>query len=141
MFTLAISCLSTFNLLSFMDLTVQVPMQYCSLQHHTLLSPLDPFKLGHPPSFGSVSSFFMELFLCFSPITYQISTDLGYPSFSVISLFLFTLFMGFKNSEVICIPFSSEPCFVEKLLYFKGKNTLWACRNKKAESGLQWKEN
>ena len=33
MFTLAISCLTTFNLPWFMDLTFQVPMKYCSLQH------------------------------------------------------------------------------------------------------------
>ena len=37
MFTLAISCLTTSNLPWFMDLTFQVPMQYCSLQHRTLL--------------------------------------------------------------------------------------------------------
>ena len=36
-FTLAISCLTTSNLPWFMDLTFQVPMQYCSLQHWTLL--------------------------------------------------------------------------------------------------------
>ena len=41
MFTLAISCLTTFNLPWFVDLTFQVPMQYCSLQHRTLLlSPI-----------------------------------------------------------------------------------------------------
>ena len=40
-FTLAISCLITSLLLWFMDLTFQVPMQCCSLQHQTLfLSPL-----------------------------------------------------------------------------------------------------
>ena len=40
-FTLAISCLTTSNLPWFMDLTFQVPMQYCSLQHQTLrLSPV-----------------------------------------------------------------------------------------------------
>ena len=37
MFTLTISCLTTSNLPWFMDLTFQVPMQYCSLQHQTLL--------------------------------------------------------------------------------------------------------
>ena len=37
MFTLAISYLTTSNLPRFMDLTFQVPMQYCSLQHRTLL--------------------------------------------------------------------------------------------------------
>ena len=36
-FTLAISCLTTSNLPWFMDQTFQVPMQYCSLQHWTLL--------------------------------------------------------------------------------------------------------
>ena len=36
-FTLAISCLTTSNLPWFMDLTFQVPMQYSSLQHWTLL--------------------------------------------------------------------------------------------------------
>ena len=36
-FTLAISCLTTSNLPWFMDLTFQVPMQYCFLQHQTLL--------------------------------------------------------------------------------------------------------
>ena len=36
-FTLAISCLPTFNLPWFMDLTFQVPMQYCSLKYQTLL--------------------------------------------------------------------------------------------------------
>ena len=43
MFTLAISCLTTFNFPWFMDLTFQVPIQYCSLQHQTLLpSPVTP---------------------------------------------------------------------------------------------------
>ena len=37
MFTLAISCLTTSSLPWFMYLTFQVPMQYCSLQHWTLL--------------------------------------------------------------------------------------------------------
>ena len=35
--TLAISCLTTSNLPWFMDLSFQVPVQYCSLQHWTLL--------------------------------------------------------------------------------------------------------
>ena len=35
MLTLAISCLTTSNLPHFMDLTFQVPMQYCSLQPQT----------------------------------------------------------------------------------------------------------
>ena len=40
-FTVAISCLTTYNLSWFMDLRVLIPMQYCSLQHWTLLpSPI-----------------------------------------------------------------------------------------------------
>ena len=39
-FTLVISCLTASNLPWFMDLTFQVPMQYCSLQHRTLLLSL-----------------------------------------------------------------------------------------------------
>ena len=55
MFTLAISCLTTSNLPWFMNLTFQVPMQYCSLQHWTLLpSPVTP-TTGCCFCFGSVS--------------------------------------------------------------------------------------
>ena len=45
--TLAISCLTTSNLPLFMDLTFQVPVQYCSLQHQTLLlsSPIQNWVL------------------------------------------------------------------------------------------------
>ena len=62
-FTLAISCLITSNLPWFMDLTFQVSMQYCSLQHQTLLpSPVTSIArcCFH---FGSISSFFLMLFL------------------------------------------------------------------------------
>ena len=38
MFTLSISRVTTSNLPCFMDIAFQVPMQYCSLQHQTLLS-------------------------------------------------------------------------------------------------------
>ena len=59
MFTLAISCLTTSNLL--MDLIFQVPIQYCSLQHQTLLSPPDISTTGHHFIFGPAASFFLEL--------------------------------------------------------------------------------
>ena len=39
MFNLAISCLTTSNSHWFAELTFQVPMQYCSIQHQTLLPP------------------------------------------------------------------------------------------------------
>ena len=61
-FTLAISYLITFNLPWFMDLTFQVPMQYCSLQHRTLLpSPVTSTTGGVfalAPSLHSFWSYF-----------------------------------------------------------------------------------
>ena len=99
MFTLAISCLTTSNLPWFMDLTFQVAMQYCSLHHWTLLSPLDTFTAGHRFCFGSFSSFLLELFLSSSPVAYWAPTDLGSSSFSIISFCLFILFMVFSRQE------------------------------------------
>ena len=99
MFTLAISCLATSNLTWSMDLTFQVPMQYYSLQHWTLLpSPLTS-TTGHCFDFGSVSSFFLELFLHSSPVACWTPTDLGSWSFSVLSFCFFILFMGFSRHE------------------------------------------
>ena len=46
MFTLAISCVITSNLPWFMDLTFQVPMQYCSLQHWTYFHHQSHPQLG-----------------------------------------------------------------------------------------------
>ena len=47
MFTLTISCLTTSDLSWFMDLTPQIPMQYCSLQQWTLFSPPDTSTTIH----------------------------------------------------------------------------------------------
>ena len=63
MFALAISCLTISNLPWFMDLTFQVPMQYCSLQNWTLLPSPVTSTTGCCFCFGSISSFFLELFL------------------------------------------------------------------------------
>ena len=100
MFTLAISCLTASNLPWFMDLTFQVPMQYCSLQHHTLLSPVISTTWYHF-HFGSASSFLLELFPCFSQGAYWASTDLGSSSFSVLSFCLFILFTGLSRQEYL----------------------------------------
>ena len=73
MFHLAISCLTMSNLRWFMDLTFQVPMLYCSLQHQTLLWPPDTCTTDHCFCFGPVSSFFLELLviaLCSFPVAY-----------------------------------------------------------------------
>ena len=99
MFSFAISCLTTSNLPWFMDLTFQVPMQYCSLQHQILLLSPGTFTTGCCFCFGSISSFFLEVFLDWSPVTYWAPTDLGNPSSSVLSFSLFVLFMGFSRQE------------------------------------------
>ena len=99
MFTLATSCLTTSNLPWFMDLTFQVPMQYCSLQHQTLLLSPVTSTTGCCFCFGSIRSFFLELFLHWSPVAYWAPTNLGSASFSVLSFCLFILFMGSSRQE------------------------------------------
>ena len=99
MFTVAISCLTTSNLPWFMDLTFQVPIQYCSLQHQTLLLSPVTSTTGCCSCFGSISSFFLELFLHCSPVAYWAPTNLRSPSFSVLSFCLFILFTGLSRQE------------------------------------------
>ena len=99
MFTLVISCLTTSNMPCLMDLTFQVPMPYCSLQHQTLLLSPVPSTTMYCFCFGSISLFFLELFLHWSPVAYWAPTDLGSSSFSVLSFCLFILFMGFSRQE------------------------------------------
>ena len=53
-----------------MNLTLQVPMQYCSLQHRTLhLSPVTS-TAGYCFCLGSIPWFFLELFVHWSPVAY-----------------------------------------------------------------------
>ena len=98
-FTLVIHCLTTSNLPWFMDLIFQVPMQYHSLQHQTLLPSPVTSTTRCCFCFGSIPSFFLELFLHWSPVTYWAPTNLGSSSFSVLSFCLFILFMGFSRQE------------------------------------------
>ena len=96
-FTLAISCLTTSNLPSLMDLTFQVPMQYCSLQHRILLlSPVTStagYCFALAPSLHSFWSYFSTYLKYWTP------TDLGSTSFSILPFCLFILFMGFSRQE------------------------------------------
>ena len=95
-----------FNMLS--RLVIAFLMQYCSLQHRTLLPSPVTSTAGSCFHFGSVSSFFLELFLHFSPIAYWTPTDLRSSSFSVPSFCLFILFMGFLRQEYWSVlPFPS----------------------------------
>ena len=116
-FTLAISCLTTSNLPWFMDLTLQVPMRYCSLQHRTL-----------PPSpVTSIATFVFALALSLhssgisSPL---ISSSMlgtyrpGSSSFNVLSFCLFILFMGFSRQEYWSgFPFHSPVDYVLSELF------------------------
>ena len=123
LFTLAISCLIIYNLPWFMDLTFQVPTQYCSLQHWTLLPSPVTSTIGCCFCFGSVSWFFLELFLHSSPVAYWVPTDLGSSSFSVISYCLFILLMEFSRQEYWSFS-SSHVCMWQ--LDYKGS---WAWKN------------
>ena len=75
-------------------------MQYCSLQHRTFFrSPVTATTGCFFFCFGSVSSFFLELFLHWSPVAYWARTDLRSLSFSVTPFCLFILFTGFSRQE------------------------------------------
>ena len=115
-FTLAVFYLTISNLPWFMDLTFQVPMQYCSLQHWILLLSPVTSTTGCCFCFGTVSSFFLELFLHWSPVAYWAPTHLGSSCFSV---FLpFHVVHGVLKARILkwfAIPFSSGPHFVRTL--------------------------
>ena len=103
-FTLAISCSTTFNSPWFVDLTFQVPVQYCSLQYWTLLPSPVTSTTGRCFLFSSVSSFFLELFLHWSPVAYWSPTNLG-GHLSVAYLFAFSYCSWGSpgnNTEVVC---------------------------------------
>ena len=109
MFTLAISCLATSNFPWFVDLTFQVPRQYCSLEHHTLLLSPVTSTAGCCFCFGCIPSFFLELFLHWSPVAYWTPTDLESSFFSVLSFCLFELFTGFSRQYCWSgLPFPSQ---------------------------------
>ena len=74
-------------------------MQYCSLQHRTLLLSPVTSTPGYCFCFGSIPSFFLELLLHWSPVAYWALTDLGSSSFSILSFCHFILFMGFSRQE------------------------------------------
>ena len=81
------SCLTTSNSW-FMDLIFQVPMQYGSFQQSTLLPLPVTSTTRRCFRFGSISSFFLHLFLHSYPVAYWASTNLGSSSFSVLPIFL-----------------------------------------------------
>ena len=99
-----------------MDLIFQVLMQYCSLQHRTLLSPPDT-TTGCPFHFGSASSFFLWPFLHSTPVVYCTPTNQGV-HLSVSYLFAFSYCswgsQG-KNTDVVCLSLIQWTMFCQAL--------------------------
>ena len=100
-----------------MDLTFQVPMQYCSLQHWILLPSPVTATAGHCFHFGSTSSFFLE----FSPLFYNSMLGTYRPGEFIFQYPIFLPFHtvhGVLKARILkwfAIPFSSEPRFVRTL--------------------------
>ena len=141
MFIFGISCLTTSNLPWFMDLTFQVPMQYCSLQHRTSLpSPVTP-TTGCCFCFGSISSFFLELFLHQSPVAYWAPDDLGNSSLSALFAFSYCSWdsQG-KNTEVVCHSLLHWTTFFQNSppwpVHLGWPNTEWAIVSE-AQTGIK----
>ena len=91
-----------FNMLS--RLVIAFLMQYCSLQHRTLFPSLVTSATGCCFCFGSVSSFFLELFLHSSLVAYWAPTTWGV-HLSVSYLFAFSYCSWGsrgRNTEVVC---------------------------------------
>ena len=102
-FNFAFSCLTVSNLFWFMNLTFQIPMQYCSLQHWTWLSPPDMSTTECHFCFCSPASFFLALLVIVLPsaVTYWKSSDLRGSSSDVISFCLFSYCLQDSQSRVI----------------------------------------
>ena len=93
-----------------LDLTFQVPLQYCSLQHCTFLSLSDTSTNEHHFHFSLATSFFVGLFiivLCSSPVAYWIHSNMkAHLPVPHLSAFLYCL-MGFSWQEYwSCLSFS-----------------------------------
>ena len=124
-----------------MDLTFEVPMQYCPWEYQTLLSLPDTSTTGPAFCFGSASSFLLEPFLHSSPVAYWTPANLGGLSFTVFSYFfpsfcLFLLFMGFSRQECWSgLPFPSpEMPELKNILSWAG---IWALLQEGGASGRE----
>ena len=88
---------------------------FTALNFISLTSHIHNWAFFH---FGSASSFFMELFLCYSPVAYWAPTHLGSSSFSVISFHTVHTIHGVLKARILkrlAIPFSNGPRFVRTL--------------------------
>ena len=76
-------------------------MQYCSLQHWTLLSSLDKSTTGHRFLFGSTSPFLLGLFVCSSPVAYWTPVSLGGFIFQCHVFLTFRTFHGVLKARTL----------------------------------------
>ena len=122
MVILTISCLTMSSLPGFMDLTFQVPMQYCSLQHQILLSSPETSTTECHFCFGLATSFFLGLLvvLCSSPVAYWTPSDLG--DLTLVS-YLFVLLKRSWGSHSKC---TGVVChFLLQWITFYQNSLLW----------------
>ena len=104
-----------------MDLTFQVPMQYCVLQHWTLLSPPDTSPTGLHFYFGSAPSFFLEPFYHSATVACWLPMDLGQGWAQLPASYLFAFsycscvhgILKARMMKWFSIPFFSGPCFAK----------------------------
>ena len=95
-------------------------MQYCSLHHQTLLPSPVTFIIGWCCCFCSISSFFLELFLHWSPVAYWTPTDLRSSTFQCPIFLPFHDIHGVLKARRLkwfAIPFSSGPRFARTLCH------------------------
>ena len=111
-------CVDHFQYAWFMDLTCQVPMQYCSLQHQTLLLSPVTSTTGYCFCFDSIPSFFLKLFLHWSPVAYWTPYWPGEFLFQYPIILPFHTVHGVLKARILkrfAIPFSSGPHSVRPL--------------------------
>ena len=129
MFTISISCLTTSSLPWFMDLTVQVPMKYCSLQHQTLLPSPVTSTAGCWFCFGSRCLFILSGVI--SPLLFSSILGTYEPGkfiFQCPIFCLFILFMAFSRQEYwsgLLLPSPFPIVVFSKIYVLRILNFLW----------------
>ena len=112
-FTLAISCLTISYLPWFTDLTFQVPMQYCSLQHQTLLLWLVSLLLS-PVTSTTGWCFSLVIYFIFSSNSMYISIPISqfilspFPPLVSIHLFSTSVSLFCFSNKIICTIFQDS---------------------------------
>ena len=91
------ACQASLSITSSWSLPNSCPLsRWC---HPTIASSVAPFSSHLQSCLGSISSFFLKLFLHWSLVVYWAPTNLGSSSFNVLSFCLFILLMGFSRQE------------------------------------------